>query len=114
MRLQRHDDRVGEAVVGRGHCVDLVAGLDEHLLEDRPGLLVVPARYELLGPLGQGAVVVERIQDLVDAALEQERVSVLLAAPERGDDRLRAVLAVRLQARDDALALQHADGVAVE
>ena len=31
--------------------VDLVARANEHLLEDRAGLLVVPVRHELIGPL---------------------------------------------------------------
>ena len=70
--------------------VDLVARLDEHLLEDRPRLLVVPARRELLRPLREGPVLVERVQDRLVAALEEERVVVGLAAVELGDDRLLA------------------------
>src|SRR5262249_2696562 len=112
--LQRDDDGVRKPVVGRGDGVDLVAGLHEHLLEDRAGLLVVPTGHELLRALLQRPVRVERVEDLVDSALEQERVRVLLAAPQRGDDGMRAALAGRLEAGVDALALQHADRVAVE
>src|SRR5215210_3481669 len=91
VRFQRDDDRVREAVVGCGDCVDLVPGPDEHLLEDRSGLLVVPARHELLRAFLERAALVERIEDLVDAALEEERVRVLLPSPERGHDRLLGV-----------------------
>ena len=80
VRLQRDDDRVRDAVVRRGDAVDLVAGLDQHLLEDRAGLLVVPAGDELLRALLQSAALVERVEDRVVPALEQERVRILLAA----------------------------------
>src|SRR5829696_1534803 len=111
--LQGHDDRVRKAVVRGGDALDVVARLHEHLLEDRAGLLVVPARRELLRALLQGAVLVERIQDRLVATLEEERVVVGLAAVQLGDDRLLREQALRLQARDDALALQDADGLAV-
>ena len=89
--------------------VDLVPRPDEHLLEDRPRLLVVPAGHELLRALLEGALREERLQDRVVPALEEERVVVRLAAVQLGDDRLLTVLPVRLEARDDALALQDAD-----
>src|SRR5439155_16399365 len=47
VRLQRDDDRVGDAVVRGDDAVDLVARPDQHLLEDRAGLLVVPPGHEL-------------------------------------------------------------------
>ena len=42
-----------EAVVGREHGVDLVAGLLEHLLEDRQRLLVVPVGHGLVRALAE-------------------------------------------------------------
>src|SRR3954465_3453075 len=48
LRLQSHDHRVRDAVVRRRDAVDLVTRLDEHLLEDGAGLLVVPTRHELI------------------------------------------------------------------
>src|SRR5829696_2920012 len=111
--LQCDDDGVRETVVGRRDALDVVARLHEHLLEDRPGLLVVPARRELLRALLERPVLVERVQDRLVPALEEERVVVGLAAVQLRDDRLLRVQALRLQARHDALALQHADRLAV-
>ena len=88
--LQSNDDRVRETVVGRGDTVDLVARLDQHLLEDRSRLLVVPARRELLRALRERSVLVERVEDRLVTALEEERVVVGLAAVQLGDDRLLA------------------------
>src|SRR5262249_29083416 len=58
-------------VVGRGDRIHLVPGLDEHLFEDRPGFLVVPGGYELLRALLQGALRVQRVEDLVDPPLNR-------------------------------------------
>ena len=101
-------------VVRRRDGVDLVARLDEHLIEDRRCLLVVPAGHELIRALLERAVLVERVQDRVIPALEQVRVRIGAAAVQLGDDRMLRVLPVRLQAVDDALALQDADCLAVE
>src|SRR5581483_3724134 len=103
VRLQRDDDRGRDAVV-------LVAGLDQHLLEDRAGLLVVPAGDELIRARLEGPTLVQRFEDRVIPALEEERVRILLAAVQLGDD--CALLA--LQRVRDRLALQDTDGVAVE
>src|SRR5207253_419966 len=85
-----------------------------HLIEDRAGLLVVPAGYELIRPLLERAVRVERLEHGVVPALEEERICVDAAAVDLGGDRMRPVLPVRLQAVDNALALEDADLVAVE
>src|SRR5215211_2288055 len=114
LRLQRRDDGAGEAVVRGCDRVDLVSGPDEHLLEDRPCLLVVPAGDELVRTLLEGAVLEQRVEDRVVPALEQIRVVVGRAAVQPGDDRVLAVLPVRLQALDHALALQNADLLALE
>ena len=62
------------------------------------------------GPLERAALV-QRLQDRVVPALEQERVRILLAAVQLGDDRSPASFP---SGRRDAVALQHADRVAVE
>src|SRR5690606_18832253 len=46
--LEHRDRGVAEAVVGGQHAVDVAAGRGKHLLEDRPGLVVVPVRHELV------------------------------------------------------------------
>src|SRR6185437_3986162 len=61
MLLQVDDHGVRETVVRRGDALDVVGGLDQHLVEYRAGLLVVPARHELLLALLQGALRVQRI-----------------------------------------------------
>ncbi len=62
----------------------------------------------------QGAILVQRLEHRVVPALEQKRVRVCATAVDLGDDRVRAVLPVRLQAVDDALALQDAHSPTVE
>ena len=112
--LQVGHHRARDAVVGCDDAVDLVARLDEHLVEDRRCLLVVPFRHELIGALLERAVLVERLEDLVVAALEQERVRIGAAAVQLGDHRMLRVLAARLQGGDEPLALEDAHGPAVE
>src|SRR5215212_9802984 len=114
LRLQRGDDGAGEAVVRGCDGVDLVSGPDEHLLEDRPCLLVVPAGDELVRALLEGAVLEQRVEDRVVPALEEIRVVVGRAAVQPRDNRVLAVLPVRLQALDHALALENADLLALE
>src|SRR6478736_2659254 len=80
--LERDHDRVGEVVVRRRDAVDLVARLDEHLLEHRLRRRPVPVLDELLRALGQRLVLEQRIEDDVIAALEEVGVGVDLAAPE--------------------------------
>src|SRR5581483_8550251 len=84
MLLQVDDHCVRDAVVGGHDAVDLVAGLDQHLVEDRAGLLVVPARDELVRALLQCATRVQRLQNGVVPALEQERVRILLPTVQLG------------------------------
>src|SRR5919198_2828988 len=48
MRLQARDDRTGDVVVRRDCAVDLVARLEQHLLEDRLRVRRQPERDELL------------------------------------------------------------------
>ena len=88
LRLERRHDRVREAVVRRGDRVDLVTGLDEHLLEDRPCLLVVPGRHALIRALGRLAVLDQLVEDACVALLEELRVVVRRASVEVGDDGL--------------------------
>ena len=75
-RVQRGDDRVGQAVVRRQHAVDLVVRLLEHLLEDRQRLLVVPIRDRLVRALLEVARRVLRVEHAVVAVGEQRRVVV--------------------------------------
>src|SRR5919204_2285058 len=115
VRLQRRHHRAGKTVVRREDAVDLVAVAGEHLVEDLPTLDRIPIRPLVTGGrLFEGAVLVERVEDRVVTLLEQMRVVVGRAAVQLGDDRVRAVLAPRLQAVDEARALQLADADVVE
>src|SRR4029077_8394061 len=78
--LLLRDHRACETVVGGCDRVDLVARTYEHLSEDRRRLLVVPAGYELIWALLEGAVRVQRLEDRVVPALEEERVRIRAAA----------------------------------
>src|SRR5713101_9315456 len=80
----------------------------------KPCGVVVPRRHELIRAFLEGAVRIERLQDGVVPALEEERVRVGAAAVDLGDDRVLRVLPVRLQAVDDAVALQDTDCPTVE
>src|SRR5260370_23466005 len=51
----------------------LFRSLHEHLVKDRPCGLVVPRRHELIRAFLEGAVRIERLQDGVVPALEEER-----------------------------------------
>ena len=108
--LERRDRRVGEAVVGGQHAVDLVAVLLQDLLEDRQRLLVVPVGHGLVVDLLPVTRVELRVDDGVVALLEQRRVVVGRRAVEDRD--LRALLVAH--AVDEALALQLADLLVVE
>src|SRR4051794_14853981 len=108
--VERGDDRVGQAVVGREDAVDLVVLLLEHLLEDRQRLLVVPLGDGLVRALGVLARAVERVEHAVVAVGEQRRVVVGGRAVELG----HGGLVRRAEALDEALALQLADRLVVE
>src|SRR5260221_860651 len=110
VRLERDDDRIRDAVVRRGDAVDLVTRLDEHLLEDRAGLLIAPTGHELIRALLQRAALVQRAEHGVVAALEQECVRIFLAAVELGDDSTL----LGLQGVGDGRALEDADARVVE
>ena len=85
--LQGVDRRLGQAVVGGEHGVDAVAGVDEDLLHDRLGLVVVPAGHVLVGDERPVAGVDPGLDRLGVAVAEQEGVVVLLAAVEHHDPR---------------------------
>src|SRR6266487_4831158 len=110
LRLQRGNHSAGDAVVRRDGAVDLVARLEQHLLEDGLRVRRQPERHELLRALGQLAALEERIQNGIVSALEPECVLIRRAAPELGDDGLR----LPLQGVDDALGLGRAYGLPVE
>src|SRR5215203_5205790 len=103
--LERRDRRVGEAVVGREHAVDLVAVLLQDLLEDRQRLLVVPVGHGLVVELLPVTGVELRVDHRVVAVLEQRRVVVRGRAVEHRD--LGALLVA--DAVDEPLALELAD-----
>src|ERR687884_742744 len=70
--LQRGDHGTGEAVVRGDRSVDLVAVANEDLVEDPPPLDRIPVRPLVAGlRLLEGALLVERAQDRVVAALEE-------------------------------------------
>src|SRR5689334_5172630 len=92
LRLQGSDHGARDAVVRSDGAVDLVARLQQHLLEDRLRVRRQPERHELLRALGQLAAREQRIQDRVVPALEPERVLIGRAAPELGDNGLRLAL----------------------
>src|SRR5439155_8270699 len=112
--LERGDDGSCEPVVRRRDGIDLVVRADEHLVEDRPCLLVVPVGYGLIRALLERALVVERLQDRVVALLEELRVVVGRGAVQLRDDRLLRVHALRPEASDDTFALELADVDVVE
>src|SRR4051812_33136970 len=114
VRLQRRDHGTGKTVVRGDGRVDLVAVASEHLVEDLPTLRGAPlgvlvTRRALL----EGAVLEQRVQDLVIALLEEDGVVVLDVTVQLDDNRVLGVFAVCLQSGDEALALQVADGHAV-
>ena len=89
---------------------------DEHLLEDRACLLVVPLRHTLIRALRRLAALDERIEDARIALLEQLRVVVRRAAVQVRDDRLVAATQQALGRHRglDALAHEPADRRVVE
>src|SRR2546421_10822957 len=73
--LQYRDHRVGHAVVGDEHTLDVLVG-GQHLLEDRAGLGVVPVRYRLVRALDERAVGVLRVEHRVVPLREERGVVV--------------------------------------
>src|SRR5438105_9644121 len=113
--LQRCDHRAGEAVVRGQRGIDLVPVAGEHLVEDLATLDRIPlSPLVACGRLLEGAALEQRVEDRVVAALEELRVVVLDVAVQLGDHRVRAVLALRPERRDETLALELADLHVVE
>src|SRR5690349_2968336 len=108
--LQHGDDRAREAVVGRDDPVDLAAVLRQELLEDDATLLVVPVGDGLARHQLELAGVVERLEDVLLAVVEEGGVVVRRGALDL--DHLATGLV--LHRVGQALALQLADLDVVE